>query len=82
MLRKKGSAHDPKHTISSVKHGGGSVMAWPCMAASGVCSLIFVDDVTDDGSGRMNSEVKRSVCQLAEKCIQTNWEELHHAGRQ
>ena len=28
------------------------------MAASGVGSLIFIDDVTHDGSSRMNSEVK------------------------
>ncbi len=28
MWRKKGNVNDPKHTASSVKHGGGGVMAW------------------------------------------------------
>ena len=28
VWRRKGIAHDPKHTTSSVKHGGGSVMVW------------------------------------------------------
>mgnify|MGYP002715355238 CR=1 FL=1 len=56
VWRRKGTAHDPKHTTSSVKHGGGSVMAWACMAANGTGSLVFID-VTADKSSRMNSEV-------------------------
>uniref|UniRef100_A0A8C5LQH4 Tc1-like transposase DDE domain-containing protein n=1 Tax=Leptobrachium leishanense TaxID=445787 RepID=A0A8C5LQH4_9ANUR len=54
-------AHDPKHTTSSVKHGGGSVMVWACMAANGTGSLVFIDDVTADKSSRMNSEVFRAI---------------------
>ena len=46
-----------KHTTSSVKQDGGSVMAWACMAANGTGSLVFVDDVTADKSSKMNSEV-------------------------
>ncbi len=42
VWRRKGTAHDPKHTTSSVKHGGGSVMAWACMAASGTGSLVLL----------------------------------------
>lgn len=54
MWRKKGSVDDPEH-------GGGNVMAWPCMAASGTGWLIFIDDVTDGGSSRMNSVVYRNI---------------------
>uniref|UniRef100_A0A8C5LNK9 Transposase n=1 Tax=Leptobrachium leishanense TaxID=445787 RepID=A0A8C5LNK9_9ANUR len=61
VWRRKGTAHDPKHTTSSVKHGGGSVMAWACMAANGTGSLVFIDDVTADKSSRMNSEVFRAI---------------------
>ena len=43
VWRRKGTAHDPKHTTSSVKQGGGSVMAWACMAANGTGSLVFID---------------------------------------
>ncbi len=42
---KKRERHDPKHTASSVMHGGGGVMAWACMAASGTGSLNFTDDL-------------------------------------
>uniref|UniRef100_A0A8C5QBF4 Transposase n=1 Tax=Leptobrachium leishanense TaxID=445787 RepID=A0A8C5QBF4_9ANUR len=61
VWRKKGTAHDPKHTTSSVKHGGGSVIAWACMAANGTGSLVFIDDVTADKRSRMNSEVFRAI---------------------
>lgn len=44
-------------TTSSVKHGGGSVMAWAYITASGTRSLVFIDDVITYGSSRMNSEV-------------------------
>ena len=59
MENEKGTAHDPKHTTSSVKHGGGSVMAWACMAANGTGSLVFIDDVTK--ADRMNSALFRAI---------------------
>ncbi len=61
------------NTTSSVKHGGGSVMAWACMAASGTGSLVFIDDVTADKSSRMNSEVFRAILSAH---IQPNASEL------
>ncbi len=73
VWRRKGTAHDPKHTTSSVKHGGGSVMAWACMAASGTGSLVVIDDVTADKSSRMNSEVFRAILSAH---IQPNASEL------
>ena len=84
VWRKKGSAHDTKHTSSSVKHGGGNVMASACMASSGTGSLIFIDDVTHDGSSKMNSEVYRNILSaiLKRRCNQTDREILHHAARQ
>ena len=36
-------------------------MAWACMAASGTGSLVFIDDVTHDGSSRMNSDVYKTI---------------------
>ena len=36
-------------------------MAWACMTASGVSSFIFIDNVTHDGSSRMNSEVCKNI---------------------
>uniref|UniRef100_A0AAQ5XE21 Transposase Tc1-like domain-containing protein n=1 Tax=Amphiprion ocellaris TaxID=80972 RepID=A0AAQ5XE21_AMPOC len=62
VWRKKGSAHDPKHTSSSVKHSGGNIIAWACTASSGMGSLIYIADVTHGGSSKMNSEVSETFC--------------------
>ncbi len=42
------------HTASSVKHGGGGIMAWASMAASGTGPLNFNDDFMYDDFSRMN----------------------------
>ena len=36
-------------------------MVWACMFLSGVGSLIFIDDITHDGSSLMNSEVYKNI---------------------
>ncbi len=58
---KKGTGNDPKHTASSVKHGGGGVMAWACMAVSGTGPLNFTDDLMYDDSSRMNLEGYKTI---------------------
>lgn len=42
---RKITAQDQKHTTSFVKHGGGSSMAWPGMAASGSGATVFLVNV-------------------------------------
>ncbi len=61
MWRKKGTANNPKQTASSVKHGGGGVMAWACMAASGTGPLNFTDDLMYDDSSRMNLKGYKTI---------------------
>ena len=68
----KGTAQDPKHTSSSVKHGGGGVMAWACMAATGTGTPIFNDDGTANSEDR-----KHLICSSLSKCLQTHWTVLH-----
>ncbi len=43
-----------------LKHSGGNVMAWAFIASSGTGSFIFINDVTHDGSSKINSEVYRN----------------------
>ncbi len=61
MEKKNETANDPKHTASSVKHGGGGVMAWACMAASVTGPLNFNDDLIYDDSSRINLEGYKTI---------------------
>ncbi len=51
----------PSITASSVKHGGGGVMAWACMAVSGIGHLNFTDDLMHDDSSRMHLEGYKTI---------------------
>lgn len=47
MWRKSGTALDVQNLAPTVKHGGGGVMVWGCMAANGVGNLVFIDSIMD-----------------------------------
>lgn len=48
VRRRKGEKYHHECVVSTVKHGGGKVMVWGCMAAGGVGTLKVVD-------GRLNA---------------------------
>lgn len=43
VWRQPNTEFDVKNTSPTVKHGGGSVMVWGCMAAGGVGKLVFIE---------------------------------------
>ena len=47
MWRKKNTELETSNLQATVKHGGGGVMVWGCMAASGVGELVFIDGTMD-----------------------------------
>lgn len=65
------------HT-SAVTRSGGSVMAWTCMAASGMESPIFIDDGAHSGCSWMNSNSIETSC-LPDL---SHLKELNQAARQ
>ncbi|GFV57606.1 transposable element Tc1 transposase [Trichonephila clavipes] len=45
VWRKPCTAFHTKNVLPTVKHGGGSVMIWGCMASKGVGNLCFIDGI-------------------------------------
>lgn len=66
VWRKDKTAMDKKHLTPTVKHGGGNVMVWGCMAASGAGQLVFIDDIMnkDIYLNILRRNLKPSVRQL------------------
>lgn len=77
VWRPKNKANDPKYTTASVKHGGGNVMAWACVSSKGPGDLVFIDDITHDGSSIMDGETYR---QILKKYIEPNGKKLVGRG--
>ncbi|GFV74635.1 transposable element Tcb2 transposase [Trichonephila clavipes] len=44
IWRKNKTALEPKNVLPTLKHGGGNVMLWECVAHNGAGSLAFIDN--------------------------------------
>lgn len=47
VWRRKNEEWDPQNIQATLKHGGGGVMVWGCMAAAGVGELVFIEGIMD-----------------------------------
>jgi len=45
VWRRKNEELHSKNLVGTVKHGGGGVLVWGCMAASELCNLVFIDGI-------------------------------------
>lgn len=47
VWRRRNAKLEPANMTCTVKYGGGGIMVWGCMAASGVGNLVFIDGTMD-----------------------------------
>ncbi|KAG2456924.1 TC1A transposase, partial [Polypterus senegalus] len=62
VWRKPGNAHHQANTIPTVKHGGGSIMLWGCLSATGTGRLVRI-------KGKMTAAMYRVI--LDENLLQS-----------
>ncbi|XDV18669.1 hypothetical protein PO909_024315 [Leuciscus waleckii] len=62
VWRKPGTAHHLSNTVSTVKHGGGSIMLWGCFSAAETGRLVAIE-------GKMNAAKYRDI--LDENLLQS-----------
>uniref|UniRef100_A0A3Q0S0T0 Uncharacterized protein n=1 Tax=Amphilophus citrinellus TaxID=61819 RepID=A0A3Q0S0T0_AMPCI len=56
-MRKPGTAHHLPNTITTVKHGGGSIMLWGCTLAAGTGRLVAIE-------GKINATNCSGYCRI------------------
>ena len=61
---KTNTAHHPKHTMPTVKHGGGSIMLWGCFSSARMRKLVRVN-------GKMDVAKYRAILE-ENLCLQKN----------
>ena len=67
VWRKEGTSYDPKNTIPTIKHGGGSIMACSCFSSSGTGTLHIIEGTMDNAAYRENTKGKHAfICKIAE----------------
>ncbi|GBN99094.1 Transposable element Tc1 transposase [Araneus ventricosus] len=45
VWRRKNEELNPKNLVGTVKYGGGGVLVWGCMSATGLGNLVFIDSI-------------------------------------
>ena len=89
LWRKKNEALKPQYLILTFKHGGGKIMVWGSIAASGVGNLVFIDVTMDHREYRniLRNNLKVSAQRLG---FENQWvfqqdndpKNTAHAGRE
>uniref|UniRef100_A0AAY5K6Q5 Seizure 6-like protein 2 n=1 Tax=Esox lucius TaxID=8010 RepID=A0AAY5K6Q5_ESOLU len=64
---KNNTAHHPKNTIPTVKHGGGSIMLWGCFSSAGTIALVRVEGIMNRYQAILAQNLHASVRKLKMK---------------
>ncbi|KAJ4426656.1 hypothetical protein ANN_26454 [Periplaneta americana] len=66
VWRKKNEGDEVDNTLSTVKHGGGSIMIWGCMSSKGVGNIDFTDEIMDKVvyNNILKNNVKESAIEM------------------